>query len=108
MLLVDEHLTPVLDEDVSGRAALVVEERTPQIGPRVPIHRRPFPFDTVQLLEFALVSALDFELPHDRDHWDTPPARMKMMVIEIDVRRCPAMRNRTVVLPVERSRVWKA
>ena len=43
------------------------KEGTAQIRPRVAIHRGPFAIDSVQLLEFGLLSVLDLELPHDRD-----------------------------------------
>jgi len=56
MLFVDEDLTPVFDDDVSRSAALIVKEGTAQIRPREAIHCSPLAIDSVQLLEFGLLS----------------------------------------------------
>src|SRR6185503_11829142 len=61
VLLVDEHLAPVFDDEVAGRAALIAKERTAKIRSRVAVHRGPFSLDAVQLLEFGFASFLDFE-----------------------------------------------
>ena len=76
MLLVYEHLAPIFDDDVPRRAALVVEEGTAEIGPRVAIRGGPLSIDAIQLLELAFSSFLDVELPHDRDH-DIPCAEQR-------------------------------
>src|SRR6202008_1214123 len=52
VLLVDDHLAPVLDQDIARRLILIAKKRAPEIGPRLPIHRGPFPIGSEELLEF--------------------------------------------------------
>src|SRR5262245_23727529 len=41
VLLVYEHLAPVLDHHVTGGLILIAQERTAEVGPAVPIHLCP-------------------------------------------------------------------
>src|SRR5262245_988521 len=68
VLLVDEHLAPVFDDDVSGGLTLIAEEGTAQIRARLAIQDVPLPVRAKEVLEFGLPPGPHRELPHDCNH----------------------------------------
>src|SRR5262249_10896298 len=74
VLLVDEHLAPVFDDDVSGWLALIAKEGTAQIRARLAVQDVPLAIRAEQVLEGGLPSGLHRELPHDCNHGGNYPS----------------------------------
>jgi len=104
VLLVHDHLAPVLDEQIAGGDILIVQERAAKVGAVVTVHQRPRAVRAVEVLELGLLARPHVELPDDGNHGVLRPRFRRLVMAMLQARFTPVLTTAHICAGSSRAR----